>query len=382
MRFLVYASGLALALVTRLAAADTPTADAARAAAPPPDDAAAPAQAPPPAETAPPPTDSPPPESSPASDSTLPPETPPPPMAPRIDVVPAPLAMMPIGPTAQPSLATDRSPPPYDALAPSGVVSLGLGGVLALSGAVVFGTKTDGQWCGRGGCVDRPDQLADNTGASLVGAGLGFAVVGAAGLAGGLTVLPGPGERRASTPMMVTGFGFTALSAAGVGLTIAQATTYEPGGVSFSTAWPSLVGSIVSAGLGIPLLVVGADIDTPEEREADRLEALAPRSDRPRSVGLIVAGAVLTSIGGLAGISGTGVAIADAATGGPSYATLLIALPLVGGGGLFTGVGVPLICAGARRGAASPGAPSSSVPASSVPELRVAPTGFTSTWRF
>lgn len=319
-------------------------------------------------------------EDAPSSSDALPPETPPPPMAPRIDVplapAPAAVAFTPmLG--GQRTLTLDRSEPPLDWMAPGGITSLSLGGVLALSGVVVFATKADEQQCGRSGCVDRPDYVADNLGASLLGAGIGFAIVGGATLAAGLTVTPGPGERRVNQPMMVAGLGFTALSAAGVGLTIAQATTYEPGTTTFTTAWAPLVGSIAAAGLGIPLLAVGADIETPAEREADRLEGLAPRSNGPRSIGLVVAGSVLTSIGGLAGLGGTILTLVDTAAGGPSFVTLLLGLPLIGGGGVFAGIGVPLLCAGAKRGTRA-----DTAPRASMPEVQVGPTGFSSTWRF
>ena len=293
---------------------------------------------------------------------------------------------MSIDPLARPtSLADDRSLPPFDWMAPAGASSLGVGAIFALSGAIVLGTQGGGQQCGRDGCVDRPDYLAQNTGASLLGAGAGFALVGGVTLLTGFTVAPGPGDRRESQPMMVTGIGLTALSAAGLGLGIAEARTYDPGDVSFESAWPVLVGATVAAGVGIPLLVIGADIDSAEDREAERRAAAAPKTGQRHSVGMMVGGGILTGLGGLTGLVGTGLTIAALGEGGEfgGLFALVIGAPMIGGGGILTAIGVPLLCAGAKRDGAAPEAETSSAPpAWLVPEVELGPTGFSSTWRF
>jgi hypothetical protein len=313
--------------------------------------------------------------------------------APMIPVAPAPSpppalppspSFMSIDPIGHPvSLADDRSPPPFDWMAPAGATSLGIGAAFALSGAIVLGTKGGGQQCGRDGCVDRPDYLADNTGGSLLGAGAGFALVGGITLLTGYTVVPGPGDRRSSQPLMVTGIGLTSLSAAGLGLSIAQARTYDPGKVDFTSAWPVMLVSGMAAASGIPMLVIGADIDTPEDREAERMKNAAPANGERHSVPMMVTGGILTGIGGVAGLVGTGISIFGLTEGGefgPIY-TMIIGLPVIGGGGIFTAIGVPILCAGARRDAPNESA-SSPPPAWLVPEVELGPTGFSSTWRF
>lgn len=305
---------------------------------------------------------------------------------------PPPVPAQPSGPFAFPgqygtvpwSPAQDQTPPAFDWLAPSAGIGLGVAGVFALSGAIVLARGGGSDYCGRSGCVERPDYLSINTGASLLGASAGFGLVSGITLLGGLLDPPGPGEVRRNQPMMVAGYVLTSMSAASIGLTIAQAATFDPSGSSFETAWPFLVGTFITGGVGIPLMVAGANVDTPQDREYARLTELARQRpalvgapEGEQDVGVAVAGGILTGLGGVFGLAGTVLVVGDLAAGFsnfPGFIALVAGLPSILVGGIFTGIGVPVLISGLKREPAGPPV--------AAPEVDVGPGGITARWRF
>ncbi len=256
--------------------------------------------------------------------------------------------------------------------------SVSIGAIFIISGAIVLGTAGGDEYCGIGGCIDRPDAETTNLGASLIGAGTGFAAAGGLGMLA-LVDPPKGTERRRSQPLAMTGFTLTSLAAAGLGVGIAQAASYSPDG-SLSTTWPWLMASTISAGVGIPMLVVGSKKQTQEERDALERRRIAlddPNVKAERfSTGMVVTGGILTGIGGLGIVAGTGIFLADVALGGPSDAGAGIAGLAFGPGTVLTAAGIPLIVAGARRDV------DPDVPPAMVPDVRLSGTGVGASWSF
>lgn len=305
-----------------------------------------------------------------------PPELPPPP--PPATIAPPPLPPPPPILFVPPRLAPmDEPRPALDWLAPTAGTTLGLGVVFVVSGAIVLGTSGGEQYCGIGGCVDRPDPRSENLGASLLGAGVGFATVGGLGLLGTIDA-PRGFERRKSQPLMLTGFALTSLAAASLGVGIGQATTYSED-TDLSTAWPFFMASSIAAGVGIPMLAIGSKVRTQEQRDADRRrdELLRDPSvpKQPYSKVMIGVGSGLTGIGGTAILAATGIFLVDVGAGGPGDFSTFAALPALGAGTFFTAVGIPLIVAGAQKEVA-PGGPAPGI----VPELRTSGTALTASW--
>lgn len=282
------------------------------------------------------------------------PQTPPSYIPPPPSLAPAPEDAPPLPPRVTPlppSFQLDapiQSEQKLDALLPASATSAILGGVLLLAGALQLGANPPEEYCGATGCVDRPNPLDKNIGATLLGAGAGFGIVGAFGLLGWAVNRPDQvGEARRSAPMMTVGFGITSAAAASVGLGFAQAFTYDDRSVDLSTAWPFLVTASVLGSIGIPLLVVGATIETPESRREARISAAEVDRTKIRSKGMVIAGGVLTAIATLAGVASGAFFILDLVVSGtPSVITAVIALPTLGGSLLFGGVGIPLIVIG------------------------------------
>lgn len=335
---------------------------------------------------------SPPPEPAPPEPGSDPQPLPEPEQAPEQPVPPAPEPPVPAGPTSPPPLPppppilffppplppTDEPAPSLDWLMPAAGTSLGVGAILAVSGAVVLGTAGGEPYCGIGGCLDRPDPRSENLGASLLGAGIGFAAVGGLGMLGALDP-PKGFERRRSQPLMVSGFALTSVAAASLGLGIGQAVTYSPD-TDLSTAWPLFMTSAISAGVGIPMLAVGSKIRTPEQREAERQRRDMIRNPaipkRPYSKAMIGIGSALTGIGGTAVIGATGLFIADTAAGGPDDFSAYLGLPTLLVGTFFTAIGVPLVVAGAHKEIDPELAP----PPPFLPEVRASGTGLSASW--
>jgi hypothetical protein len=271
----------------------------------------------------------------------------------------------------------DEPAPSLDWLMPTASTSAGVGLVFILSGAVILGTAGGDEYCGIGGCVERPDKRDENLGASLLGAGVGFAATGGLGMVGTLD-LPRGTERRRSQPLMVTGFSLTSLAAAGLGVGIAQAATYAPGD-QLSTTWPWIMASTITAGVGIPMLAVGSTKRTQTEREADRARDAAIRDPNvPKklySPGMVAGGSVLTGLGGTSVLGATGLFFADVALGGPSEGASAVAGVAMGVGTVLTAAGIPLIVAGATREIDAEAAPPHY-----VPELRTSGTGISAAW--
>lgn len=263
-----------------------------------------------------------------------------------------------------------------DWLAPAAGTSIGLGAIFLLSGAIVMGTSGGDEYCGIGGCVERPDPETTNLGASLIGAGAGFGAVGGLGMLGTLD-LPRGTERRRSQPLMTTGFSLTSLAAAGLGVGIAQAASYSPNG-DLSTTWPWLMASTITASAGIPMLVIGSKVRTQDERDALERRERALRDPNTKterfSTGMVVGGSILTGLGGIGIMAGTGIFFADVAAGGPSDFGGTIAAMAFGPGTVLTAIGIPLVVAGARRDV-DPEAPPGYIPA-----VRTSGTGIGATW--
>lgn len=234
-----------------------------------------------------------------------------------------------------------------DPLLPAAATSAILGGVLMLAGAIHLGANPPEEYCGVTGCVDRPNPLDTNIAATMIGAGAGFGLVGAFGLLGwGVNRPDSVGEARRNASMMTVGFGMTSAAVASLGLGFAQAFTYDDS-IDFSTAWPFFVTSTVLGSIGIPLLTVGATVETPESRRKARIAAADQDRTKIRSKGMVIAGGVLTALATLAGVASGALFILDVAiTGEPSLVTALIALPTFGGSLLFGGIGIPLIVVG------------------------------------
>ncbi len=316
-----------------------------------------------------------PPELPPASEGPLPSEVPPPP--PPIEPEPAVPVLIP-QPPPPPTFTGDTSRArKLDLMLPMAASSLVLGGALVLTGAIPLGVGgDDNEYCGFSGCVDRVDRVPDNIAASMIGAGSGFALVGGLGMLAWGVDAPTGTERRRSEPLMVTGYSMTALAGASVGLGIGQGITYDNRETNLETAWPwFLTGGLLSAG-GIPLLAIGADNRDAEERaqaqERDRLlRDPAVKKDR-KSRGLMAGGIVLTAIGGLGTVAGTGILIADTTQGGPGVFTAVIGLPTWGVGALCSSIGIPLLISGAQKVPLAPEA---------LPTVGLGPGGLQAAWR-
>lgn len=309
----------------------------------------------------------------------LPPEVPPPPVLP-----PEPPAPQAVGPLVapQPPLFAPRdfaARPKVDLLMPFAATSLALGGALVLGGGIQLAAATSDEYCGLTGCTERPHMLPGNIAGNLIGAGTGLAVVGAVGLLEWGVDAPKGDEHRRNTPMMLSGFSATALSAASLGLAIGNGLTYSSDGVDFETGWPFFISSTVLAGVGIPLWVVGSRKSTPAQDEAERASEIAEvdENGKPkiRSRGMMIAGAVLTAIGGATMIAGAGVVAWDLSQGG-GIVTALIGLPMIGGGAIFPSIGIPLLVVGTRPKRASVQAEAA------LPEVSAGPTSIEATWRF
>ncbi len=355
---------------------------------------AQPAPTAPPAPSAPPgapepevPGPAPTPEAPPAPPPTSPPLAPAVPGDPAAPTAPPSAGPAPLAPFSPPPLLfipprpvfEDEPAPKVDWLGPVAGTTLGVGLAFVLGGAITLGTGGGGEYCGIGGCVDRPDRRSENLGASLVGAGIGLAVPGGLGLAGWAAAAPRGAERRKSPPLMVTGFALTSLAGAGLGVGFAQAATYAPDG-DLSTAWPWLMASSISAGIGVPMLAIGSKVLTPAQREEAHLRALRLSDSRaPKrlySGAMVGVGSALTSIGGTGILAATGLFFADVAEGGPDEVSASIALPALGVGTFLTAVGVPLIVVGAHRDVAADAA---APPV--MPQVSTSGTGLRAEWR-
>jgi hypothetical protein len=291
-----------------------------------------------------------------AVDEATPSETPPPPELtpePPAVVIAQPPVVGPVAPVFEARIA--EGPPKVDVMLGYGLSTLALGAVLALSGGITIAARgAPPEYCGPTGCIERVDRHAENIGADLTGAGAGFALVGGASLIAWAADKPTGTERRRSVPLITAGFGMTAFSAAGLGLGIAQAATYAREEADFSTSWPLFVSSGLLAAAGIPLLAIGAtnrdDRQRAEVAENERLLADPRVPKKRRSTGMVIGGAILTGLGGLAALAGTGTLIADvAAFDGPSLLTGLVALPTLGGSVLLSSIGIPLLVVGNRK---------------------------------
>lgn len=326
------------------------------------------------------------------------------PDAPRIDAeapseVPPPPLLVPEGAeTAPPPLASSFIQRPrfvvdeqaeaaqkMDLLYPLSIGSLALGGAFVLSGGITLAAREGNEYCGITGCVERPTPLETNIGASLIGAGSGFALVGAMGFLGWATNRPEGDEFRKSNPMMTVGFAATSLAASSLGLGIGQALTYDDRSTDFTSAWPFLLTSVVLSGVGIPLLAVGSVHKSPailarerQERAERRAKGIEADGRPPmRSKGMVIAGGVLTGIGGLALLTGvTFIGLDVASQGEPGYVSLLIGAPLLGGTLLFGSIGIPLIVVGAKRDTDP-----DDVAMKLVPDVDAGPAGLRATWR-
>jgi len=318
-----------------------------------------------------------------ALDEALPSETPPPP---ELTAEPPPAApvliqQLPLVSPAAPVFDARSDPAGLDVMLPASLSSLGVGVVLALSGGITLAASgAPAEYCGPTGCIDRVDRHAENIGADLIGAGAGFALVGGAGLIEWATARPRRSERRRSTPLLATGFTMTAFSAAGLGLGIAQTATYAGNEADFSTSWPLFLSSGLLAAGGIPLLAVGAtnwdDRERAEVAENERRQADPTLPKKRRSTGMVVAGAILTGIGGLGALAGTGALIADSALGGGGILTTIVALPCFGASVLFSSVGIPLVVVGNRRVVDD-----SRVADEGLPAVHLGPSGLEASWR-
>lgn len=309
----------------------------------------------------------------------LPDETPPPPPPPVVDAPPPPVA-----PALPPTFSDDApgaGPERLDMMLPMSAGSLILGASLLLGGGLTFASISTDEYCGITGCTNRPNPLEVNIGASLVGAGLGFAVVGGFGMLGWAVNRPTGTETRESEKLMSVGFGAVSLAGASLGLGIAQTLTYDDRSTNLTTAWPFFLTSGVLSAVGIPLLVVGADIETDADREADRQHAIAMASpDAPKgmySPGMVIGGSIMTGLGGLAGLAGTTMIILDAAAWQSGFVTLIIGLPLLGGGGLFSAIGIPLIAVGTKKDVKK-----AEMAVDWVPTVDVGPAGLRASWGF
>ncbi len=319
----------------------------------------------------------------PGSDA-LPSETPPPPVVPP-EPPPAVLSpdkqMYPL-PQRPPRVDQDGPPPAIDLMLPFGASSAILGGALLLSGGITLAAAPGAEdYCTVSGCVARERSRAfENVGVDLLGAGAGFAFVGGIGLLAWADSRPQGGERRHSVPLMSTGFSMTAFGAAGLGLGLGQTLTYKRDELDFSTSLPLFFTSGLLLAAGIPLWTMGANNrDAPEraaraERERRIADPLIPK--RRKSAGRVVAGSILTGLGGLGGLAGTIVLIADGAAGGPSFVSAIIAGPALGAGALFAGIGVPLILSGNTIVIED-----EETADKLVPEVSVGASGLGATWR-
>jgi hypothetical protein len=256
-------------------------------------------------------------------------------------------------------------------MAPSATTSAGIGAVLLVAGAVIFGGSDPQQYCGLSGCTERPDYLTINTGASLMGAGAGFLVTGALGLAGWSARSPEGTETRRSPPLMVTGFSAIALGTAGIGLGVAQAETYSRFD-DYSTAVPLLITSGLLTVAGIPMLAIGSRIDSASDRAAMQARDAAARSAGVRSMPRLIWGIVLCGIAlehGLAGAAITGIDVSN----GYGGVAAIVGAPLLAASGILASVGIPLVVTGAARNAPD-GAPAG------VPTVRASGLGATAGW--
>lgn len=321
-------------------------------------------------------------EPEPGADA-LPSETPPPPPLPPEPPPSPPVTERPSWPAAfRPLIPPADAPPTTDLTLPFAASSLALGGVLLLSGGIAYAAAPGGEeYCTVTGCVTRPaGRELENIGADLMGAGGGFALVGGIGMLAWADSRPRGTERRHSVPMMTAGFSMTAFGAAGFGLGLGQTLTYahEP---DTSTSWPLFFTSGVLLASGIPLWVIGANNRDAEERalraEQERVLADPRVAKTRRSVPRVVGGAILTGLGGLGGLAGTGIFLFDMAAGGPSFVSAIIAAPCLGAGALFAGIGVPLIVSGNEK------VPEGSRVADPLmPAITAGPAGLAASWRF
>ncbi|NUP07533.1 MAG: hypothetical protein HOW73_15905 [Polyangiaceae bacterium] len=305
---------------------------------------------------------------------------PPPPLAPEATSF-APVVTLPPT-TFRDDVATDGRR--MDWLFPMSLGGLALGGVLALSGGITIGAGQNDELCTITGCVDRPSRRTDNIGADLIGAGAGFALVGATGLLGWAVGAPRGDEMRRNEPMMAAGFSITSLAAASLGVGIGQALTYDQSEPDFSTAWPYFLTSGLLTGIGIPLLAVGAKKQTPADiaaREAKaRAQKVPEEKAKRKSRRMIVAGAVLMGIGDLAGLAGLTTIAIDAASNGGGGLSLVVGTPLLGGGLVFNAIGIPLLVVGLKN-RPSEVAPVTDTTSSYAPEVTAGPTGIRAVWR-
>jgi hypothetical protein len=300
---------------------------------PPPDPAAVPRAEPP--RTEPPP-------------SEVPSETPPPPM-----LVAEEPPLPPVS-AADPPLVMIRAESPrrrhVDPVYPIIGAMGGAGILLSIGGLIARGSApSPEEYCTVSGCVERhEDRLAANVGADMLGAGVGLVAVAMAGIP--IAIKTPSQEDRRSTPMAATGFTMTGVGAGALGLGLAQTFTHERDEADMSTSWPLFFASALLLSGGIPLWVIGSERFTEADREHERKLSDPAFKKKRRSPGMVVGGSILTGLGGLGGIAGTGMLIGDAvASGEPTLLTWIIGVPTLASGALFTSIGVPLILSGNRQ---------------------------------
>ena len=244
---------------------------------------------------------------------------------------------------------------PLDPLVPTAIAEIGTGVVIGAAGTMILiDANTGPERCGRiAGCVDAvPDVGADLDGRYVTGAGIGLAAAG--GLTWALVASDplDPGEHRDSSSGTVAGSILVALGASGLGSIIAGSTSAQ-----HETGWNLLIGAAVlpSLAVGIPLLATSLDGETREEAAAEEAEDVAVERalaggapTEMASPGMFAAGVTLTSIGGLAALGGTGLALASGGSPGGGYGALFGGA-IAGGGVLFLGAGIPLTVVGSRK---------------------------------
>lgn len=290
--------------------------------------------------------------------------------------------------------------------------SLGIGATgvgLAATGVVLLATAEGEEVCtALSGCIHRSAEGTQrDAGTLLLGGGAALALVGGGSWLSTRAAPLGADEERDAPGAAVTGLALTAVGggALGAGLVLGGAGRDE---ADFGRAAPLLAGGAVFTAVGLPLWLIGASHEGPEERRAEALDdqRRARRRDddrrrradlerraaagdiptRAASPGLAATGGTLTGLG-LAGCVVSTVVATTGDGGGSSMSfdgleRTLGAAAGIGVSSLFIVTGGVLFTVGMRQVPDESAADDAPTPAAIPTAVEVGPARMSATWVF
>lgn len=261
-----------------------------------------------------------------------------------------------------------------DPLLPTSIAVGAAGVTTAIAGALVWQSADPRPLCGALGCLEGKDNTPERAkGAALVGVGAGLAVASAAGLAFSLGAPLEGDEERDGPGAATAGLLLTSMSlgALGGGLSFGGAGASN---ADYGKSTPFFLASAGLAGIGIPLLIAGADVEDEAERREEADERRAKKSSREKdrrkreserlaiergevetelkNPGMVVAGSVFL-VAGVGGFVGCVVGASQVDSGGGFMDfSGLERLAWIGGAvaslGAGAGAGIPMVVIGSR----------------------------------